>query len=58
MHIRLVGLILVLFAAVGAARGGNGAVAGKLTEELPTIKCLGFIYLVKVVFPNQYLTSL
>jgi len=46
MHKRSAALIFVLVAAAGAARGGNAATAGKLTEELPTIKCLGFRWLV------------
>ncbi|MBC8372331.1 MAG: hypothetical protein H8E53_01960, partial [Planctomycetes bacterium] len=46
MYMRSVALVFVLVAAAGAAWGGNAAAAGKLTEELPTIKCLGFRWLV------------
>ena len=41
MPMRSAALVFVLVAAAGAAWGGNAATAGKLTEELPTIKCLG-----------------
>ena len=46
VYMRSVALVFVLVAAAGAAWGGNAAAAGKLTEELPTIKCLGFRWLV------------
>ena len=46
MHMRSIALILVFFASVHAAWGGNASAAGKLTEELPTIKCLGFRWLI------------
>ena len=41
MHMRSAALIFAGLVAVGDAWGGNAATAGKLTEELPTIKCLG-----------------
>ena len=46
MHIRSVALILVILGAGRAACGGNASAAGRLTEELPTIKCLGFRWLI------------
>ncbi len=46
MPVRSAALIFVLFVAVGAASGENAAAAGKLTEELPTVKCLGFRWLI------------
>jgi len=46
MHMRLTAVIMVILAVAPAAIAGNGSVAGKLTEELPTIKCLGFCWLI------------
>ena len=49
MPARLSSVIFALLAAAvapGAARAGDAATAGKLTEELPTLKCLGVRWLV------------
>ena len=46
MRTRLSSVIFTLLAAGGAALGGDAATAGKLTQELPTLKCLGVRWLV------------
>ena len=46
MRMRVVLVILVFVASGRAAWGGDASAAGKLTEELPTIKCLGFRWLI------------
>jgi len=46
MYMRSVAPILLFLATVAGARGGNAAAAGKLREELPTIKCLGVRWMI------------